>query len=115
MSDRPDWMEQARRLVSDLGQSLGAASRPAEGAPAGGSAGHAADCRWCPLCQAAAVLRGERPEVTVALADALTAAATALRSFAEGAAARATPDAAPAEEEAAPADPRPAVQRIEIV
>ena len=110
MSDRPDWMEQARRLVSGLGQSLGAAARPAEGAAAGGSAGHAADCRWCPLCQAAAVLRGERPEVTAALADTLAAVAGALRTY--GAAAE---PAGPAPDQPAPdADPGPPVQHVEI-
>jgi hypothetical protein len=102
-----DWVEQALRLVESLRAPAG------EGAAAPGAAG---DCRWCPLCQAAAVLRGERPEVTAALADVLTSTAAALRAFAgeaaPGAAAGAAADApdAPAE----PAPQPPAVQRIEL-
>jgi hypothetical protein len=120
MTDGPDWVEQARRLVAGLGQTLGEAARSGAGADDEGT-GHPADCRWCPVCQVAAVVRGERPEVTAALADALGAAAVALRSFAEQAAAAApapadaaSADAASADE--APAAPEPAapVQRIEI-
>ncbi|MGY1822325.1 hypothetical protein [Geodermatophilus sp. SYSU D00079] len=128
MTDGPDWVEQARRLVAGLGQTLGEAARTGAQPDAEG-AGHPADCRWCPVCQVAAVVRGERPEVTAALADALTAAAAALRSFAEQspaappAPADGSPTAPPAEEppaapEAAapePVTPEPApVQRIEI-
>ncbi|MGY1663083.1 hypothetical protein ACI78Q_17810 [Geodermatophilus sp. SYSU D00705] len=99
MTDGPDWVEQARRLVAGLGQTLGEAARTdAEGT------GHHADCRWCPVCQVAAVVRGERPEVTAALADVLGTAAAALRSLAEQAPA-ATPSAAPADEP--PAAPEP--------
>ncbi|MGY1624111.1 hypothetical protein ACI789_18080 [Geodermatophilus sp. SYSU D00965] len=81
MSDGPDWVEQARRLVSGLGETLGSTLREGAG---GAADGHPADCRWCPVCQVAAVVRGERPEVTAALADVLGAAAAALRSFSEG-------------------------------
>jgi hypothetical protein len=102
MNDGPDWVEQARRLVTGLGQTLGAALRE------GDAAAHPSDCRWCPVCQVAAVVRGERPEVTDALADVLTAAAAALRSVAEPAPA-AEPEAA---EE--PPPPAPPVQHIEI-
>ena len=110
MSEGTDWVEQARRLVAGLGlPDPGQAGAPADGHVAGG------DCRWCPVCQVAAVVR--RPEVSEALADALTTAATALRAMAA---------AAEEEREAAgspgtPADgdapaPRPAapVQHIEI-
>ncbi|MGY1643291.1 hypothetical protein ACI782_19470 [Geodermatophilus sp. SYSU D00703] len=90
MTDGPDWVEQARHLVTGLGQTLGSSLR--ESTPDGG---HPVDCRWCPVCQVAAVVRGERPEVTAALADVLGAAAAALRSFSE-AGREATPgDAAP--------------------
>ncbi|SNS45561.1 hypothetical protein SAMN06893096_104194 [Geodermatophilus pulveris] len=99
MTDAPDWVDQARLLVTGLGRTLGQALRE-EAAGA-----HDADCRWCPVCQVAAVVRGERPEVTDALADVLTAAAAALRSVAEPAPA---PDDRPAEQ------PRPPVQHIEI-
>jgi hypothetical protein len=98
-----DWVEQARRLVETF-------RAGAPGAPAGAAAeGLTGDCRWCPLCQAAAVLRGERPEVSAALADVLTATATALRSFAGEPA-----PAHPAEEPAPEERPAPAVQKIEL-
>ena len=111
MNDAPDWVEQARRLVTGLGQTLGSAVR--DGAAAGeGDGAHPADCRWCPVCQAASVLRGERPEVTDALADVLTAAAAALRGLGEPPPAPAPAAAAEAEAEEEP--PAPPVQRIEI-
>jgi hypothetical protein len=72
MNPGTDWIEQGRRLLETF--------RSSTEAPDGE---HAADCRWCPVCQAAAVVRGERPEVTAALADVLTTAAAALRTFAE--------------------------------
>lgn len=102
----PDWIEQARRLVESFGGLTGHATT-------GGSGADAAECRWCPLCQFLAVLRGERPEVAAALADILTATANALHAFA------AAPDEAPpsgpekAGAESA-GDPPPVVQRIEI-
>ncbi len=85
MSTTDDWLDQARRLVAGLGQSLAAASAPpaADGDAHDAAHAHGTDCRWCPLCQAVAVLRGERPELTAALADALGAAAAALRTLAE--------------------------------
>jgi hypothetical protein len=39
------------------------------------------ECQWCPLCQFAAVLRGERPEVTARVAEAGTAVVSALRAL----------------------------------
>jgi hypothetical protein len=102
-----DWVEQARRLVEAF---RAGAPGPAAG-PDSATAGEGltGDCRWCPLCQAAAVLRGERPEVSAALADVLTATATALRSFAGEPA-----PAHPAEEPAPEERPAPAVQKIEL-
>jgi hypothetical protein len=108
MTDGPDWVEQTRRLVAGLGQTLGSALREGDGADA-----HAADCHWCPVCQVAAVVRGERPEVTDALADVLTVAAAALRTVSERAAAPA-PEAGAAAAEEAPPPPAPPVQHIEI-
>ncbi|HEV7212862.1 MAG TPA: hypothetical protein VGN47_14225 [Blastococcus sp.] len=107
MTTGAEWLEQARRLVDTF---LAAPATEQATEPTGGAA-HADTCRWCPLCQVAAVVRGERPEVSAALADVLTATAGALRTFAE--------DVAPAPAEAPPAaaeesDPAPAVQRIEI-
>ena len=82
------------------------------GATADSGGGHADDCRWCLVCQAAAVVRGERPEVTAALADVLTAAAATLRSFADA-------DRPPGPEQtrgstAGPADPPPVLHRVDI-
>jgi hypothetical protein len=105
MTSGTEWIDQAQRLFDVLRR--GAA--PDDAPPA---AEHGTDCRWCPVCQVAAVVRGERPEVTAALADVLTASATALRTFAEAAG----PDApGPAPEP--PVDesyPAPPVQRIDI-
>ena len=105
MTAASDWFDQARRLLDAVVQ--GQATPSAEK-----GAAHGADCAWCPLCQAAAVVRGDRPEVTAALADVLTATATALRTFAESGrpAEPGPPDTAEDDE----AEPPPAVQRIEI-
>jgi len=106
MNPGTDWIDQARRLLETLHGGVG------DAVPADASTEpHAADCRWCPVCQVAAVIRGERPEVTAALADVLTATATALRTFA------ASGDPEPPVDPDAPADdrdPPPPVQQIEI-
>jgi hypothetical protein len=109
----PDWVDQGRALVDTLRSVLGSLAEHDDRAP-GEAPAQAAECRWCPLCQLIAVLRGERPEVTEALADVLRATAEALHAFA------AAPDGSgpagrPVEEESAPpaGDP-PVVQRIEI-
>jgi len=99
MNPGTDWIEQGRRLLETLRSSAEASDGE-----------HGSDCRWCPVCQAAAVVRGERPEVTAALADVLSTAAAALRTFAEGGASAPTVDV---EEEAGEGDP-PAVQQIDI-
>ncbi|MCF6508343.1 hypothetical protein E9549_13140 [Blastococcus sp. MG754426] len=106
MTSGAEWAEQARRLFDAV--RAGAGQLPATGAGEHGGD----DCRWCPVCQVAAVVRGERPEVTAALADVLTAAATALRSFAEQPedGAGEAPGPRPGEQ---PGD-GPAVQRIDI-
>ncbi|MCW2494378.1 hypothetical protein [Jatrophihabitans sp.] len=44
------------------------------------------ECQWCPLCQFASVLRGERPEVTERVAEAGTALMSAVKTFVEAAA-----------------------------
>jgi RecB family exonuclease len=88
MTTGADWLDTARRVV-DTFLAPPAAAAPAtppateHEATAGEGAGHADTCRWCPVCQAVAVARGERPEVTAALADLLTTTAEALRTFAE--------------------------------
>jgi hypothetical protein len=113
MNAGTEWIDQARRVLDAL-RAPGDAGDPA-------SETHASDCRWCPVCQVAAVVRGERPEVTAALADVLTATATALRAFAAEAAPDEPASDAPAADVPAadvPAadepDEPPAVQRIEI-
>jgi hypothetical protein len=87
-----DWVDQARRVLDALRGSVGETPEP-DGSP------HGSDCGWCPICQVAAVVRGERPEVTAALADVLTATATALRTFA--AAAETSPAEGPEQDEIA--------------
>jgi hypothetical protein len=83
---------------------------PAEPSTAAAAGPAGTDCRWCPLCQAAAVVRGERPEVSAALADILTATAAALRQFAGEPA----PEEPAAPEPERPEERAPAVQRIEL-
>lgn len=104
MNPGTDWIEQGRRLLETFRSSV----------PEAAEGEHASDCRWCPVCQTAAVVRGERPEVTAALADILTTAAAALRTFAEaGETAPTAADQAPDEatdDDGAP----PAVQQIDI-
>jgi hypothetical protein len=114
VSPGTDWAEQARAMVETLRAVLGTAAGHDDN-PADGGPGAAPECRWCPLCQLLAVLRGERPEVTAVLADVLRATADALHAFA------AAPDgprpAAPADDDEAAApdgNPPPVVQRIEI-
>jgi hypothetical protein len=98
MNPGTDWIEQGRRLLETLRNSADTADGE-----------HGSDCRWCPVCQAAAVVRGERPEVTAALADVLATAATALRTFAE--AGGTTPEPEVQEPQAGET---PAVQQIDI-
>ena len=76
----------------------------------------APECRYCPVCQAVAALRGERPEVTARVAEALTAAAGALGALGQSLARPPSPDRADAPgprasaDQAAPA----AVHRIDL-
>jgi hypothetical protein len=117
----PDWGDSLRRLVDGVRGAMAEPARAAEGM------GHASECRWCPLCQAIAVARGDRPEVSTALADLLTTTAAALRAAAEtpaagspeagaeaGGASGTTTDEQTAEPGAELGDPPPEVQRIEI-
>jgi hypothetical protein len=122
MTAQDDWVEHARRLMAGLGQSFAAAATTADSrtdadgvSDASGGGEHGGDCRWCPVCQALGVLRGERPELAAALADVLGAAAVALRTVAAEAP---RGPAGPSEEQPAqqPGDgaAAPVVQRIEI-
>jgi hypothetical protein len=119
VTEGTDWVEQARRLVAGLGESgLGQAWADARGRVLAEDHEPGGDCRWCPVCQFATVAR--RPEVSEALADALSSAATALRALAAAAAETAGPDpagpAATGDETAgqASAPPPAPVQHIEI-
>ena len=78
MTTGAEWLDTARRVLDTF---LASPAPVAEGTGEAGS--HADTCRWCPVCQAVAVARGERPEVSAALADLLTTSAEALRTFAE--------------------------------
>ena len=110
MTTGADWLDSARRLIDAL-RPEPAEDGPAAGGPAAdGPAAHGADCGWCPVCQVAAIVRGDRPEVTAALADVLSTTAAALRSLAGETPA---PGAgAPSDED--PGDEPPVVQRIDI-
>jgi hypothetical protein len=72
---------------------------------------HPNDCQWCPLCQFAAVLRGERPEVTARVAEAGSAAVRALRALLDAAA---ETGSGVGVERTAPPPARPRVQRIDL-
>ena len=116
MTTPADWAESARRLLDVLRPPSGDAAAPGVGGeqrPA-----HGADCRWCPVCQTAAVLRGERPEVTAALADVLATTASVLRDLAGEPARPTGPEADPGaagQQDDRDGDSGPgAVQRIDI-
>jgi len=68
----------------------------------GAAAGTSEECRYCPLCQLIAVVRGQRPEVSARLIESGAAFLEALRSLV-------TPPADGAAEE-----PRPRVQHIDV-
>ncbi|SFT77158.1 hypothetical protein SAMN05660657_02962 [Geodermatophilus amargosae] len=103
MSEGADWLDQARRLVTGLGQAWAESGAGAAAGHAGAEHVPGGDCQWCPLCRAATVAR--RPEVSEALADLLTSAAVALRTVA-------TPSEAPGRPEEPP--PPAQVQHIEL-
>jgi hypothetical protein len=103
MTPGTNWIDQAQRLVEAL-------RGPATADDAGTGDRHPADCRWCPVCQVASVVRGERPEVTAALADLLTAAAAALHTVA----ASGNPDGPRTAAESGESEPAPPVQQIDI-
>lgn len=93
-----------------------------------GDVPHSSDCTWCPVCQFAAVVRGERPEVTERLAEAGTVflsamrgvieaastATTATMSTATSAAAAAAQAASHARSEDVGDAPAPRVQKIDL-
>jgi hypothetical protein len=83
MTTGADWLDTARRVVDTFLAQPATSATTAATAEATEATAHADTCRWCPICQAMAVARGERPEVTAALADLMTTTAEALRNFAE--------------------------------
>ncbi|SCX49886.1 hypothetical protein SAMN03159343_2296 [Klenkia marina] len=108
----PPLGDQLRGLAEGLAEGLGGLL---SGAGPVAGADHSAECRTCPVCTALAVLRGQRPDLSEALADVLATAATALRGLTRPADA---PDREPAPAADVP-DPEPApppapVQRIEV-
>jgi hypothetical protein len=71
--------------------------------PAGPDGHSGPECQWCPLCQFAAVLRGEHPEVADRVAEAGAALMSAVQALAQAATSR--PGGAPQP---------PRVQRIDL-
>jgi hypothetical protein len=65
------------------------------------------DCQWCPLCQFASVLRGERPEVNEKLTEAGHAIVGALRALLE-------PGIPGVHRDSGPGAPPPRVQHIDL-
>lgn len=96
--------DELRQLVSGLTdwakKSLGEVRQTA-----GGTAG--TDCEWCPICQAAAAVRGENPELGEKLRQAGAAFVDVVKAFVDTAA-----QPAPAKRPS-PA-PAPKVERIEL-
>jgi len=101
----PDWAATLRALADGATRLLTGIAGEDAGADHPG-----AECRSCPVCTALAVLRGRRPDLSVALADVLTAAAAALREQAG------TPEPTDPPEETVPATPPPPapVQHVEV-
>ena len=91
----------------------------------GGDVPHGSDCTWCPVCQFAAVVRGERPDVTERLAEAGTVFLSAMRGVIEAASTATTATMSTATSAAAAAAshvrsedvgdaPAPRVQKIDL-
>ena len=74
---------------------------------------HPSSCRGCPVCAVLGALRGERPDLTDALADVLTAAAAAVRAFSAPRPAPPVAEPAPRPDDVSGPD-SPTVQRIDV-
>lgn len=126
---RGDGQANAEQVIEELRLLLDALAYRAEdyllslgreaGRQDGGDCEPAGTCGWCPVCAVAAVLRGERPELTTRLAEQLAAMVTLLRQvLAEHHAGPAEPASEPpappaaSEEDEPPAEAK--VQRIEV-
>jgi hypothetical protein len=101
-----DLGEEARKLLGAV-QDWARRTMPA---PPSGHPGP--ECQWCPLCQAASVLRGEHPELTERVAEAGTAVVGALRALVEAAGAHGAHAPAPPDTDEPP--PAPRVQPIRL-
>lgn len=101
-------------LADEVRRLLAAVQDWAKQATPAPTSGLAPECQWCPLCQAAHLLRTEHPEVAERLAEAGSAIAAALRAVLD---AVRTDSAAVAPPPAARPRPRPkpGVQHIRIV
>jgi hypothetical protein len=110
--------EQASPLVGEAVRLFGVVQEWAKQTFPAPPSGHGGpECQWCPLCQFAAVLRGERPEVTERVSDAGTALMSAARAFIEAAASTAPTGAHHRDdgEDSAARRPRPGgVERIDL-
>jgi hypothetical protein len=72
------------------------------------------ECQWCPLCQFASVLRGERPELSEKVAEAGAALANAFKAIVDSAVAQGQSRAGTGEGAATRPTPVPRVQRIDL-
>lgn len=97
MSEHGTLAEEARRLAE-------AFSDWTHDHPVGlaADAGTSENCRYCPLCQLIAIVRGQRPEVSARLVESGTAFLDALRSLV-------SPPGGERDEE-----PAPTVQHIDV-
>jgi hypothetical protein len=101
----------ARSAATDeaLGQLAAAAQEWARRAFPDAGPHEPAECQWCPLCQLARMLRGDRPDLTAALSEGGAALLAAARTLLEAVTAGAT--AEPSEPDAGP---RSRVERIDL-
>ncbi len=100
----PDLTEETRRIVGAVQAWMQRTIPEAHGGP---------DCQWCPICQLAGVLRGERPDVAEKLAEAGTAIAGALKAVVD-VAAHAQDDVPAHQNPPERPRPRPRVERIDL-
>lgn len=116
-ADFTDFGEDTRKLLGAVQEW----TRRTFPAPPDGHGGP--ECQWCPLCQLAAALRGDHPELTERIAEAGAAIANAVRALAESAPQRGSGQEAGAPDSADAAattqrherpTPRPRVQRISL-
>jgi hypothetical protein len=126
-AERPDRAEQGRRLLDeavrllDAVQSVQAGDARGRNGADGDPAGHAAECRWCPVCRGVAALRELDPDAVTRVATAVGDLAGAVRDLLSGPPAGSRPDAS-ADAEPGPAPARagthgegpPQVQRIVV-